>query len=138
MNYIEIINRFWQLRRACRLNSSEADLLFFLVQESNIRNWQNPFQCANGLICATLGMSESTLTKARNALVKKEFIAYQPGNRNKQSPIYQLVFCNKKPVEERKRATKTISKTGKASSNPTTTKSKSIKPTKTKIEYEQF
>ena len=75
MNYIEIINRFWQLRRACRLNSSEADLLFFLVQESNIRNWQNPFQCANRLICATLGMSESTLTKARNALVKKEFIA---------------------------------------------------------------
>lgn len=136
MNYIEIINRFWQLRRACRLNSSEADLLFFLVQESNIRKWQNPFNCANGLICATLGMSESTLAKARNALVRKEFIAYQPGNRNKQSPVYQLIFCNSKPSEAKVKPTKANKANTKTSAK--TIKSKSINPTKNKVEYEQF
>ena len=66
MNYIELINLFWQTRRRVRLSSVEADLYFFLLQECNTQNWENPFECPNGLICVSIGMSEPTLIDARN------------------------------------------------------------------------
>lgn len=58
MNYIELINHFWKERRRTRLASTEADLYYFLMQESNIRGWENPFECSNGLIAATIGVTE--------------------------------------------------------------------------------
>lgn len=102
MNYIEIINRFWQMRRACRLSSTEADLLFFLVQESNIREWANPFSCSNKLICATLGMQEKTLIEARKRLQKKGFINYENGCRNLFSPKYKLLLSKDMPAKDKK------------------------------------
>lgn len=57
MNYIELINLFWQTRRRVRLSSVEADLYFFLLQECNTQNWENPFECPNGLICVSIGVS---------------------------------------------------------------------------------
>lgn len=106
MNYIEIINRFWQMRRACRLSSTEADLLFFLVQESNIREWVNPFTCSNKLICATLGMQEKTLIEARKRLQKKGFITYENGCRNLFSPKYKLMLNKDMPAKDKKGSTK--------------------------------
>lgn len=92
MNYIKIINRFWQMRRACRLTSSEADLLYFLIHESNLRQWENPFRCSNKLICATTGINEKTLFVARKNLQEKGFISFEAGLRNLYSPCYTLIL----------------------------------------------
>ena len=94
MNYIELINLFWQTRRRVRLSSVEADLYFFLLQECNTQNWENPFECPNGLICVSIGMSEPTLIDARNRLQQKGFIEFVKGKRRAQSPVYTLLNLN--------------------------------------------
>ena len=94
MNYIELINLFWQTRRRVRLSSVEADLYFFLLQECNTQNWENPFECPNGLICVSIGMSGPTLIDARNRLQQKGFIEFVKGNRRAQSPVYTLLNLN--------------------------------------------
>ncbi len=91
MNYIELINHFWKERRRTRLASTEADLYYFLMQESNIRGWENPFECSNGLIAATIGVTEKTLIDARSRLQKKGLISFVPGQRKKKSPVYTLL-----------------------------------------------
>ena len=95
MNYIELINLFWQIRRKVRLSSSEADLYYFLMQESNARQWENPFECTNGIICATIGFSEKTMIDARNRLKEKGLIDFEAGQRRLRSPVYTLLY-NKK------------------------------------------
>lgn len=92
MNYIELINHFWQTRRSVRLTSSEADLYFCILQESNLRGWANPFECPNKLICATIGMSESTLIDVRNRLQQKGLIKFEAGCRKSKSPFYHILY----------------------------------------------
>lgn len=92
MNYIELINQFWQTRRRVRLTSAEADLYFCLLQECNLRSWANPFECSNGLICATIGVSESTLIDVRNRLQQKGFIKFVSGCRRVKSPVYTILY----------------------------------------------
>lgn len=93
MNYIELINHFWQTRRSKRITSTQADLYFFLLQESNSRDWENPFVCSNGTICASIGISDNTLLDARNGLQQRGLIEFKPGIKNVKSPVYYLKFC---------------------------------------------
>lgn len=103
MNYIELINLFWQIRRRVRLSSSEADLYYFLMQESNARQWENPFECTNGIICATIGFSEKTMIDARNRLKEKGLIDFEAGQRRLRSPVYTLLYSKKasKPTSKK-------------------------------------
>lgn len=110
MNYIELINLFWQTRRRVRLSSVEADLYFFLLQECNTQNWENPFECPNGLICVSIGMSEPTLIDARNRLQQKGFIEFVKGKRRAQSPVYTLLNLNNFSKNFSKTFSKTFSK----------------------------
>ena len=115
MNYIELLNQFWQTRRRVRLSSNEADLYYFLMNESNSRMWENPFECTNILICATIGMSEKTLIDVRNRLVQKGLISVEAGQRKKKSPVYFLLYCKKESknvsIEGSITESKTVSKT---------------------------
>lgn len=90
MNYIELINNFWLLRRSKRITSKETDLYFFLVQECNTRSWENPFQCANKLIIASIDMKEPTLIEARNKLKQLGLIDFIGGEKNVSAPIYTI------------------------------------------------
>lgn len=92
MNYIELIIQFWQTRRRVRLTSAEADLYFCLLQECNLRDWANPFECPNGLICALINIDEKTLLRARNGLQQKGFITFEKGLRKAKSPVYRLLY----------------------------------------------
>lgn len=90
MNYIELINQFWQIRRSKRITSLQADVYFTLLNECNLRGWENPFEVSNKLICATIGISEPSLIDSRNRLQQIGLIEFQNGKRNSQSPIYYL------------------------------------------------
>ncbi len=98
MNYIELINQFWQTRRSVRLTSSEADLYYCLLQECNLRSWANPFECSNRLICATISMSESTLIDVRNRLQQKGLIKFEGGCRKAKSPFYYILNFEKTSI----------------------------------------
>lgn len=110
MNYIQLINLFWQTRREVRITSVEADLYFFLLQESNNRNWENPFECPNGLICVTIGVTEKTMIEARNRLQQKGLIKFESGKRKTKSPVYTILNCNIYSKKVSKKVSKNDSK----------------------------
>ncbi len=88
MNYSELINHFWQARRATRVSAIEADLYYFLLQESSSRGLVATFEVSNRLICGCLDIAEGTLTKARIGLREKGFISFEGGQR--KMPIYTI------------------------------------------------
>jgi hypothetical protein len=111
MNYIELINQFWQMRRSKRITSIEADLYFYLLKECNERHWENPFSHPNMLICATIGCTEKTLIEVRNRLKQKGLIDFEPGERRLRNPVYILLYCKKVSKTESKEVSKTVCKT---------------------------
>lgn len=129
MNYIELINLFWQVRRKVRLSSSEADLYYFLMQESNARQWENPFECTNGIICATIGFSEKTMIDARNRLKEKGLIDFEAGQRRLRSPVYTLLYNPKGSKPASKKKTKRVGKGVSATSGKNGAKSAFVVPT---------
>lgn len=94
MNYIKLINQFWKLRRSKRITSKQADLYFFLIQECNEQAWENPFECSNKLIIASIDMQEPTLIDARNRLKQLGLIDFKGGKRNEASPVYSILYLN--------------------------------------------
>jgi hypothetical protein len=96
MNYLKLINQFWQLRRSKRITNLQADLYYFLMQECNSRNWENPFQCSNGLVCTSIGITEKSLIDARNVLQQIGLIEFEKGITKQKAPTYYLLdYCNK-------------------------------------------
>jgi hypothetical protein len=94
VNYIKLINQFWKLRRSKRITSKQADLYFFLIQECNERDWENPFECSNRSIIARIDMQEPTLIDARNRLKQLGLIDFKSGRKNEASPVYELLYLN--------------------------------------------
>ena len=94
MNYIELINQFWLARRGKRITSTQADLYFCLLQESNERKWENPFAFSNVQVCARIGISEPTLIDARSKLKQFGLIDFEPGERKLSSPRYKILYLN--------------------------------------------
>lgn len=90
MSYIELINQFWQTRRSKRITSLQADVYFYLLNECNLRGWENPFEVSNKLICASIGITEPSLIDARNRLQQLDLIEFQSGKKNVHSPVYYL------------------------------------------------
>jgi len=91
-----MINSFWALRRSCKITNLQADLYFFLLHESNSRNWQNPFYCSNQLVCASLGVTEKSVIEARKALAELGLIEFENGITKTKAPKYYLLdYCNK-------------------------------------------
>lgn len=91
MNYIQLMNQFWLLRRSKRITNLQADVYYFLLNESNIREWENPFQSPNGIICSAIGISEKSLIDARNVLQQLGLINFENGVTKQKSPTYYLL-----------------------------------------------
>ena len=127
MNYIELINQFWKLRRSKKVTSTQADLYYCLLQECNLRDWENPFEFSNTTLCATIGLSEPTMIDARKKLKQLGLINFESGERKAKSPLYYLNNLSKNRA-------KPITKTEqKAKQKPSTTHNINIKQNKTKI-----
>lgn len=94
MNYLTLINQFWTLRREVSFSSTEADLYYYLLNVANGLKWKNPFQQANLLICATLGISEKPLIAARNRLKQYGLIDFTPGVKRNPSTYKLLLLDN--------------------------------------------
>ncbi|MDR3133001.1 MAG: hypothetical protein LBU42_03135 [Prevotellaceae bacterium] len=90
MNYIEMINQYWQLREQGILTGSEGDLYMYLLHVSNKLGWKNPFNQSNALICAVLNTSEPTLIRNRNTLKQAGLIEFESGKAVKRNTQYYL------------------------------------------------
>lgn len=100
LNYLQLIINFWKTRRKKRITSLQADLYMFLIQECNQQDWENPFECSNGTICTTIGISEKSLIDARNRLKQLGLIDFENGQTKRKSPVYYLLeYWNKVSIE---------------------------------------
>lgn len=90
MTYIEYINQFWKMNRSVEFSSNEVFLYFYLLNECNIRGWQNPFEHPNKTIVLATGISEPTVIEVRNRLQQKGLISFESGKKNAKSPVYYL------------------------------------------------
>ena len=104
MTYIEYINQFWKMNRSVEFSSNEVFLYFYLLNECNIRGWQNPFEHPNKTIVLATGISEKTVIEVRNRLQQKGLITFESGKKNAKSPVYYL-------LDESKTVSKEVSKT---------------------------
>lgn len=91
MNYIELINRFWGINREYRFNASETALYFHLLHVANSLRWKNPFREGNISITASIGLSESTIQRARIRLVEAKLIEYTSGKKKRELTEYFIL-----------------------------------------------
>lgn len=120
ISYIDYINQFWKMNRSVEFSSNEVFLYFYLLNECNIRGWQNPFEHPNKTIVLATGISEKTVIEVRNRLQQKGLITFESGKKNAKSPVYYLLDVSKtvsKTVS--KRVSKTVNLKDKTKDNKT-------------------
>lgn len=94
MNYIELINNFWSVRRIKPMTSYEADLYFYLLKECNSRNWSNPFELPTRNVELELGISRKTICDLRNKLQQKGLIAFKEGQKRACGAFYSILYVS--------------------------------------------
>ena len=72
----QLIERFWALRRSVRFSSTETVLYLALVRLCRDAGWPPALLCPNAALCREAGIDESTLVRARHALIRKGVIGY--------------------------------------------------------------
>lgn len=104
MNYITIINAFWDLATTNPLSTGQVSLYFALLHVCNRSNWTEWFQAPNQVLSVLTGLSRSGILKARNELKQKGLIDFK--ERGTRATLYKLIIANSK--QESKQAEKTI------------------------------
>lgn len=90
MNYIKLINAFYDRLELNQLSTSAIALWHALVHINNKAGWLKEFTVAVSVLCVKTGLSERTVTNARNELKTKGYIDFKSRRGNK-SAIYSLI-----------------------------------------------
>lgn len=88
MNYIELINRYWQEVDVKGFTPTETNIYFRLLDICNRLGWENPFSLSNPRAVALMAVTENTLAAGRDKLVMKGLIGFKRGSRRKDTPMY--------------------------------------------------
>lgn len=117
------------MNRSVEFSPNEVFLYFYLLNECNIRGWQNPFEHPNKTIVLATGISEKTVIEVRNRLQQKGLITFESGKKNAKSPVYYLLDESKTVSKEvskevSKRVSKTVNINNKTKDNKTITLSR--------------
>ena len=88
INYIEMINRYWQEVDVKGFTPTETNIYFRLLDICNRLGWKNPFSLSNPRAVALMAVSENTLAAGREKLVMRGLIGFKKGARRKDAPQY--------------------------------------------------
>lgn len=130
MNYIDLVNQFWQLRREVPFTSVHADLYFYLLNTSNSLGWKNPFQQGNPIIMATLGISDKTLAKARAKLEAVGLIGFKSGVKGTHSTYLLKILPNNTEIFRDIRGESGGQSRGESGVNPSSNTKRKLNKTK--------
>lgn len=110
MNYITIINSFWNLATMNPLSTGQVALFFALLHLNNNSHWTEWFQAPNQVLSVLTGMSRSGILKARNELKQKGYIDFR--ERGTKSTLYKFTIANstQESVQDSKRISVQIGK----------------------------
>ncbi|MCB7320798.1 hypothetical protein [Lacrimispora sp. 210928-DFI.3.58] len=89
MNYIALINSFWDLATTNPLSTGQVSLYFALLHVCNKSNWTEWFQAPNQVLSVLTGSSRSGILKARNELKQRGLIDFR--ERGTKATIYRIV-----------------------------------------------
>ncbi|MGO0058614.1 helix-turn-helix domain-containing protein [Brevibacillus fluminis] len=89
MNYIREINAFYDRLETNPLSTSAIALWHALMQINNKAGWIDTFAVAVSVLCVKTGLSERTITNARNELKQKGYIDFLSRKGNK-SATYKI------------------------------------------------
>lgn len=100
LNYIDLMNRFWEVNLEFDFTGNEAKLYFYLLHISNSLAWKNPFKHSLRQIQSGTRISLNSIKAAQSRLSKSGLISIKigiPGNRfdisNKTE--YQILSVSK-------------------------------------------
>lgn len=79
MNYLQLINQFWEFRKRNFISSQETDLYFYILSEFNLQRWPESIAVSLELIVFSTGLSKPSAIKARDRLTELELIWYENG-----------------------------------------------------------
>ena len=79
MNYLQLINQFWEFRKRNFISSQETDFYFYILSEFNLQRWPESIAVSLELIVFSTGLSKPSAIKARDRLTELELIWYENG-----------------------------------------------------------
>jgi hypothetical protein len=93
MNYIDLINRFWQKDMELNFTDRETALYFYLLKVCNSISWKNPFGLSNAMTIAKFGWGKSSFDTAKKRLQEAGLIKFKPGDGRGNIYRYEIVDC---------------------------------------------
>lgn len=98
MNYIELINNFWELDEHWQFTCCETRLYFYLIKTANRLGWVNNWTHSDAKTAANVGVSENSLKTARNRLIQSELIEFKAGGKFRgDKNRYQILIPKQYP-----------------------------------------
>jgi len=79
LNYIKIINRFWEVNLEFDFTGNEAKLYFYLLHICNSLFWKNPFRHSLRQIQLGTGISINSIKSAQKRLVESGLLSIKNG-----------------------------------------------------------
>lgn len=90
MNYITQINSFYRIMQINPLSSNAQCLYHYLLNKNSELGWIECFSIANSIITGVTGIEARQLTRVREELIDKGYIAYKKGN-IKNAGVYKII-----------------------------------------------
>ena len=100
MNYINLINNFWNKAENSDLTGLDISVYMALLKYCNRLSWLNPFVCHWDIVCQTSKVSKNAYYKSIERLHFLGFIEYTQGkkNTNIKPKIFILELENKEGI----------------------------------------
>lgn len=92
MNYIDLINLFWDSATTNPLSTGQVSLYFALLHVCNRSYWTEWFAAPNQVLSVLTGLSRSGILKARNELKQRGLIDFR--ERGTKATYYKLTMLN--------------------------------------------
>lgn len=93
MNYISLINLFWDSAMTNPLSTGQVSLYMALLHVCNRSNWTEWFQVPNQVLSVLTGLSRSGILKARNELKQRGVIDFK--ERGTKATLYKIIAESK-------------------------------------------
>ena len=100
MNYISLINLFWDSAMTNPLSTGQVSLYMALLHVCNRSNWTEWFQVPNQVLSVLTGLSRSGILKARNELKQRGVIDFK--ERGTKATLYKIIAESKQVSVDRK------------------------------------
>ncbi len=100
MNYIDLINSFWDLAMTNPLSTGQVSLYFALLHICNRSYWTEWFSVPNQVLSVLTGLSRSGILKARNELKQRGLIDFK--ERGTKATSYKLTMLYSKQESTQK------------------------------------